>query len=71
LYKTFNTGAVFGWRLTIEKFSHELISIKGQNSAIADALSRLDSAVNNFNKPNEIAYNSHTSDKIANTFTQL
>jgi len=40
-YKNFNTERVLRWRLLLEKFNPELIYIKGENTVVADALSRL------------------------------
>jgi RNase H-like domain found in reverse transcriptase len=40
-YKIFNTECVMQWRLFIEEFGPEPISVKGALNVVADALSRL------------------------------
>ena len=41
-YKSFNTERVIRWQLILEKFSPELIYIKGSKNIVADALGRVD-----------------------------
>ena len=45
-YKFFNTERVMQWRLILEEFGPELKYIKGENSVVADALSRLEKSPN-------------------------
>ena len=45
-YKCFNTERVMRWRLIIKEFGPELKYIKGENNAVADALSRLEMSDN-------------------------
>ena len=51
-YKTFNTDCVLRWRLILEDFLPDFIYIKGQNNAIAGALSRLNKTTDSLTKPN-------------------
>ena len=45
-YKFFNTERVMRWRLILEEFGPELKYIKGENNAVANALSRLENSPN-------------------------
>ena len=45
-YKMFNTERVMRWRIIIEEFGPELKYIKGENNAVANALSSLEMSDN-------------------------
>ena len=45
-YNFLNTERVMRWRLLLEEFGPELKYIKGENNAVADALSRLEMSDN-------------------------
>jgi len=48
VYKHFNMEQVMGWRLLLEEFGPKLTYVKGVNNIVADALSRLDIAEEEF-----------------------
>jgi len=48
VYKHFNTERVMRWRLLLEEFGPKLTYVKGANNIVADALSRLDIAEEEF-----------------------
>jgi len=48
VYKHFNTERVMRWRLLLEEFGPKLTHVKGTNNTVADALSRLDAAEEEF-----------------------
>jgi len=48
VYKHFNTERVMQWRLLLEEFRPKLTHVKGSNNIVADALSRLDIAEEEF-----------------------
>jgi len=48
VYKHFNTERVMHWRLLLEEFGPKLTYVKGANNIVADALSRLEIAEEEF-----------------------
>ena len=48
VYKHFNTERVMRWRLLLEEFGPKLTYVKGVNNIVADALSRLEIAEEEF-----------------------
>jgi len=46
--KHFNTERVMRWRLLLEEFGPKLTCVKGVNNVVADALSRLETAEEEF-----------------------
>jgi len=48
VYKHFNTERVMRWRLLLEEFDPKLTYVKGTNNIVADALSRLEIAEEEF-----------------------
>jgi RNase H-like domain found in reverse transcriptase len=65
VYKTFNTERVMRWRLIIEEFEPKLTYIKGASNIVADALSRMRLAEQDFG-PEVFATDAEAGDFPAN-----